>query len=345
MNNNLPLTDNEIKINQINVLSIAEGFFQSSVIFALLKLRVFESIGEESKSLDELANELNAKPETLARLLNAGVTMKLLVSDDGVNYQVAPNCKSVLLPSAGENYLGDWIRNLDYFRSALNHLDEAVLKSGPTVDPSTHLGADKDHTWEFTLAMHNYASLRGKELASYLKTDNCSTMLDIGCGPGTYAFNLGLKNPDLKLHLSDLPDVLEVAKDVQTRYAIQNEIKYLPLDALKEEIPGTYDIILLSNTLHMLGEPASRELIKKLYKSVNKGGSLVIQAQYMRDDHMGNRWPVLLDLIQLCITTTGRNHAPGETKEWMEDAGFKNIEYCPMSLINTNSFLRGYKQD
>jgi hypothetical protein len=63
----------------------------------------------------------------------------------------------------------------------------------------------------------------------------------------------------------------------------------------------------------------------------------------LRDDRLGGRWPIFLDLIQLCVTENGRNHAPAETRQWLEDAGFRNIEFCGMTLLNTNSYLRGYK--
>ena len=100
---------------------IADGFFRSGVMFALLKLRIFERIGEgEGKSVKELAAEVHARPDALARLLESGVLLKVLEKDDKANYRVAPMCRSVLLPSAGENYLGDWIRNLDFFRQALS---------------------------------------------------------------------------------------------------------------------------------------------------------------------------------------------------------------------------------
>jgi len=92
-----------------------------------------------------------------------------------------------------------------------------------------------------------------------------------------------------------------------------------------------------------LGENESRQLIKRLYDSVNKGGSLIIQAQYLRDDRLGERWPVFLDLMVLCTTANGRNHSERETRMWLEEAGFRNIEFCSMSIFNTNSYLRGFK--
>jgi SAM-dependent methyltransferase len=343
MSQDIPESDRTAKRNQIEVLSIAEGFLQSSVLFALLKLRVFECIDKGSKTLQALASDLHAQPDTLSRLLNAGVVLNLLESKDGFNFSIAPKFRSILSPSAGKYYLGDWIGTLDYFRDPLLRLDEAVLNSGPTIDPAEHQWGNEEHIRNFTLAMHNYASLRGKELADFLSTAGCKSLLDLGCGPGTYAFHLGMRNPGLELYLLDHPMVLRAAKEIQARYPLKNKIHYLPLDALKDNIPGSYDMILVSNTLHGLGEDASRALIKRLYRSINPGGSLVIQAQYLQDDRLGGRWPIFLDLIMLCVTANGRNHSPEETKRWLEEAGFKDMEFRRMTLLNTNSFLRGYK--
>jgi O-methyltransferase involved in polyketide biosynthesis len=337
------MPDQQVKKMQIEVLSLAEGYFQSSVLFALLKLNIFERIDRGCDTLEGLAAELAARPETLARLLNAGVVLRMLETGDGGTYRISAACRAVLSPSDEEHYLGDWIRSLEYFRAPLASLDEAVLHSAPTVEPSRHLGGDRESTRSFTLSMHNYATLRGRELADFLDTTMCRSLLDLGCGPGTYAFHLGVRNPGLALHLADHPVVLETAREVQAKFGLKNTVHYLPLDALRDDIPGTYDLILLSNMLHGLGEEASRSLIRRLYTSVAPGGSLVVQAQFLRDDRLGGRWPVFLDLIQLCVTEKGRNHAPKETQQWMEDAGFQNVTYCPMTLMNTNSFLRGYK--
>jgi SAM-dependent methyltransferase len=329
--------------DQISVLNIAEGFFNSSILFALLKLRIFELIGKDERSVDELAVATGANPVTLMRLLNAGVVLNLLENRPERKYRLTSITRSTLLPTVHEGYIGSWIQNLAYFQMVMSDLDAAVLSSAPAIDPSHHLGSDQQQTESFTLAMHDYAALRGKELAQYLDTSGCESLLDLGCGPGTYGFNLGLVNPDLKLHMLDLPGVLRIAKLVQVKFSIRNVIQYIPMDILSDEIPGQYDIVLVSNILHMLGHEASSELIKRLYKSVKPEGSLVIQAQFLRDDMMGERWPILLDLIQLCITTNGANHSVEQTRRWMEEAGFRCLELCSMTLLNSNSYLRGYK--
>ncbi len=337
------MSEKTIIKSQIEVLTLAEGFFQSSVLFALLRLRIFERLGEGDKSVEALAEELGARADTLARLLNAGVMLKLLETQDGVIYRVPPAYRSVLLPSAGDNYLGDWIRLMDEFSGALFKLDQAVLQSGPTIDPEIYLGADQERTQRYILAMHNYASLRGKELAHYLDTRACKSLLDLGCGSGAYAFHLGMRNPELRLYLSDLPEVLKVTKEVQSRYDLQNEVIYLPLDAARDVIPGAYDLILASNMLQCFDAPTRSKLLRRLYQAINAGGSLVVQAQFLQENRVGGRWAIYVDLNILCTTQHGRNHTVEATKRWLEEAGFIDIEYCPMSVYGTKSFVRGYK--
>jgi SAM-dependent methyltransferase len=329
--------------DRLSVMAMAEGFFQSTVLFALARLKVFELIGEGAKALEELAGQIGARPETLARLLNAGVALGLLETQSSESYRLAPLARSVMLPSAGEAFLGDWIRNLPYFNEVMASLDQAVLKSAPVVDPITHLGSNPQRTRAFALAMHDYAAIYGNELAHYFDTTGCHSLLDLGCGPGTYAFYLGMKNPELRLYLLDFPAVLEVAKQVQSRYALTNQVHYVPADALRDEISGQYDVVLISNTLHQLGPQASTALLQRLYKSVAPGGSLVVQARFLRDDRLGDKPAVFLDLLELCITSAGRNHSVAETKLWLEEAGFSNLQFCPMSLFNENSFIRAYR--
>jgi SAM-dependent methyltransferase len=327
--------------DQITMLGIAEGFFQSRVLFALTRLNIFEIIGTEGASVDDIAAQLHGQPATLSRLLNAGVVMKLLKTENGRDFTLTSLSRSVLLP--GETYLGNWIRNLRYFDDLLSDLDQAVLTSRPTVDPATHLGANAEQTRDFTLAMHDYAVLRGKELADYLDTTGCQTLLDLGCGPGTYSFFLGATNPELQLHLLDLPEVLEVTREVQKRYPLKNSVHYIPADAVNDEIPGEFDIILISNMLHILGPEASCALLQRVGNALKPGGSIVIQAQFLRDDGRGDRWPVLLDLLMLCTTDQGKNHSVQETSDWLRSAGFSRIEFRRMGILNTNSFLRAYR--
>lgn len=332
----------DVARGQIDLLRIAEGFFGSRILFALARLGVFEAVGSKSMSVEEIAQRVGADADRLVRLLRAGVMLELLSTDADGRYAVPPRWQTLLAEPAADTYLGNWLGFLSYLDSALAHMDRAIT-SGEPVTPLLESGVQPDLR-EFTLAMHNYAALRGRELQEYLDTSMCRTLLDVGCGPGTYAFHLGLRNPGLQLFLVDLPEILEIAAEVQTRYPLQNVVHYIPRELEHEDVTGTYDLVVVSNTLHMLGEQESRRLLRRMYDVVAPGGSLVVQAQYLNVDRTGGRWPLFLDLVQLCVTRHGRNHTVQETKEWLEEAGFTDIEYCPMSAFNTNAFLRAWRR-
>jgi SAM-dependent methyltransferase len=134
-----------------------------------------------------------------------------------------------------------------------------------------------------------------------------------------------------------------LAKEVRARYPIENEIHYLPLDAARDDIPGSYDLILASNMLHCFDAPVRSQLLERLYQALNPGGSLVVQAQYLQDNRLGGRWAIYVDLNLLCTTERGQNHTAEETRRWLEEAGFIAIEYCSMSIYSANGYVRGYK--
>ncbi|MEO5579815.1 MAG: methyltransferase [Gemmatimonadaceae bacterium] len=330
---------NELANRQVELLSIAQGFLPASALFALVRLGIFERISDSTRSVDDLAAETGAQPEHLARLLNAGVMLGLLETEDRIDYRVPADYQPLLVASDEPGYLGNWLQFMESWYAPFATLDQAVLRGGRT----NMYNHDQSIIRQNTLAMHNFASVRGKEFAAVLDTSGCRAMLDVGCGPGTYSFQLGMRNPEMTLNLLDLPAVLEVTRSVQEQYDLTNEIRYVPHDLSTDKIPGTYDLVLVSNALQAFDEDKIRSLLREFYGAINRGGSLIVQAQFLADDHLGPRWPIFVDLGCLCFTPGGRNHSIAETLGWLEETGFTDIEQNRMSLFNANSFLRAYK--
>ena len=60
--------ESNIRRAQIDLLSLGEGFFESQILFALNKLRVFDLLGKDEKPLEEIAEGVGARaPEEGAR--------------------------------------------------------------------------------------------------------------------------------------------------------------------------------------------------------------------------------------------------------------------------------------
>jgi hypothetical protein len=89
----------------------------------------------------------------------------------------------------------------------------------------------------------------------------------------------------------------------------------------------------------MLGPERSLALLKHCFGLVSPGGRIIVQAQYLNDDRVSPRWPTLLNLIQRIATPYGRNHAIGETREWLTQAGFSEPQFKGFSLWNVCSCI------
>ena len=328
---------------QIAILSKVEGFFEASVMFALLRLDLFEAIGQRTGSISQLSRKTGADAGRLGRLLRCAATMEFLESPDGEHFRLSKPTRTVLLKGSPDYYMGDWLHFLSTLYGVFGELDKAVLGENPVIDLAAEFETKLGAAGSFNRAMDTYARLRGRELADYLDLTGSTALLDLGCGPGTYAYHLALRNSQLELFLADLPSVIKQTSRLPQWRDLDNPINYIPLDILEDELPGSYDVILISNTLHMLGHQESQKLIGHLFPRVKTGGSLVVQVQFLGTGGVGHRWPAILDLIMLCGSQRGENHSVEATTAWLRETGFTDIEHCPLSLLNTNSYLRAHK--
>ena len=194
-----------------------------------------------------------------------------------------------------------------------------------------------------TQAMDAYARTRGIELAERLDFSETKTLLDLGCGPGTYSFAILDRYANVRATLLDLPGPIAEAKRIAAERGMEKRVRFIASDGMSFEPEDDYDTLLLSNTLHMLGPTKSKELLRRCFELITPGGRIIVQAQYLNDDRTTPHWPTLLNLIQRIATPDGRNHAIGETKEWLEGAGFDNIHYLRLSLWNVCSCLLARK--
>ncbi len=325
---------------QIALLGLVQGFLPASVLFALQRLRIFELIGERERTATELAYEIGSEADNLTRLLNAGVVLGLLETPTHDRYAIPANYQKLLLPSDEPGFIGNWIDFMQNWYVQFADLDRAVLNGGST-NMYSH---DQAIIRQNTLAMHNFASLRGRELIDHVDASSYRSMLDVCCGPGTYSFEFGLKYPHLVLNLLDLAPVLDVTQEVGSRYTIGNEIHYQPTDLDSEPIAGTYDLILVSNALQAFNQNKIESLLAQVYEATNPGGSVIIQAQFLAEDRLGPRWPVFVDLGCLFFTPGGANHSTADAKRWLTEAGFVEVQEHRMSRFNANSYVRGTRR-
>ena len=190
-----------------------------------------------------------------------------------------------------------------------------------------------------TSAMDAYARSRGIEMVDCLDFSATQRLLDLGCGPGTYAFAIVERYPHVHATLLDLPEPIAEARRLAAARNLSGRLEFVAADAGYYSPDEPFDTILISNTLHLIGPVESPELLKRCYQMLTPGGRVIVQAQYLNDDRTSPRWPTLLNLLQRVASRHGRNHAITETKEWLERARFRNVQHVRFSVWNVNTCL------
>jgi 3-hydroxy-5-methyl-1-naphthoate 3-O-methyltransferase len=325
---------------QVAVLATAEHFFDSVVLFALFENRVFHELASGSKTFDEIRDAIGGDPRALRATLDAAVALKLL-SLENERYGASEAMLDCLGREDSPAYLGEWIGFLRALGGPLMELGE-VIRTG--VAPGTYFEdgeGDSAPAKRMTAAMDAYARTRGLELVDRLDFSQTRRLLDLGCGPGTYSMAIVERHPQVRATLLDLPGPIAEARQLARSRGMSERLEFVDIDArqFKPELP--FDTVLVSNVLHLVGPEDSPAVLAQCYEFLGPGGRLIVQAQFLNDDRTSPRWPTLLNLTQCVASEHGRNHTITETRRWMEQAGFRNIQHIRFSLWNVNSCLAG----
>jgi trans-aconitate methyltransferase len=186
-------------------------------------------------------------------------------------------------------------------------------------------------------AMDTYARTRGLELIDRVDFSQTRRLCDLGCGAGRYAAAILRRHPQAQAWLVDLPQPLELARRLMADEGLSERVELVAGDLMDHFAPDAYDTILISNALHHLGAEGSRALLQRCLQMLIPGGRIVIQAQFLDEGRTSPRWAALVDLMLLALSPRGRNHTVGETRQWLTEAGFVDIEHIRFSLWNVCS--------
>jgi precorrin-6B methylase 2 len=328
---------------QVGTLQVAERFFDSLLLFTLFDLGIFRQLASGPRGLEDLAQAVGGHAPTLRAVLDASVATGLLQLEESGQYSAQTELQACLADEHAPAYLGEWLTFLGTLVAPVSDLAQTVRTGRPSASVRDGSAHDNRPAQAMTAAMDAYARTRGIELAHRLDLEGVGTLLDIGCGPGTYSLTLLEQHPGLHAILLDLPGPIAEAREHVAARGLEERVTLAAADAFDYEPEREVDLILVSNILHMLGPERSQALLVRCGGLVRPGGRLVVQAEFLNPERTAPRWATLLNLIMQATTEGGRNHALDETEQWMRAAGFDQVEHQPLSPWNVNSLLVGVR--
>ena len=186
---------------------------------------------------------------------------------------------------------------------------------------------DPEYRQSFTWAMHQRSERPAKQVSAQLDLNNAKTLLDVGGGPGTYALAFLKKNTTLQAGVWDRAPAPEGARGSAKPLRHGKRLSYYPGDLFDNPVPGKFDVMWVSNVLHIFSPAENKTLFRKLKRALNPGGRILIQDTFLMNkpgfDTLDTN---LFAITMLLFTPTGNTYSAQAVQEWLKAGGLKKTK-------------------
>ncbi len=155
---------------------------------------------------------------------------------------------------------------------------------------------------------------------------DCKCLLDVGGGLGTFAIACCRRYPKLRATIVEHPNVAALTVQAVKKSRLGHRIDVIALDFVKERWPDGFDVVLLSNVLHGQGARQSHGLIASAYRSLGRGGRLIVRDVLLGADRTASAWGAVFSVALMVQTPGGQCHSLREVRQWLRDAGFRDLQ-------------------
>lgn len=306
------------------------AFTAARIIMAAAELGIYEAIGKNSKTADEIAATCKTHPSATKNLLDALVGIGYLQWNKG-SYSLKPIYHKWLLKESESNLIGklrfqllewEWTAKL-----------EEYVRTGETLEMHGRLSEREWHLYQE--GMRDLSINAAKEVAAKFPLSNSATqMLDIGGSHGLFSIGLCKKHAGLSSTIMELPGAMEAASAIGKRYDTTNRVHYVAGNALTDELgKEKYDLIMINNVVHHFTNEQNLALAKKVAAALKQGGIYAI-GEFLRQSTPGEGGVIASTTgLYFSLTSSSGTWSKEEMETWQKNAGLK-IEkpVAPMSM-------------
>jgi O-methyltransferase/methyltransferase family protein len=323
------------------VMNIIFGRWKSQILYAGVKLGVFEFLDSAPRNIDEIAQGLALDPALSYRLLRALASIGLLKEQSERCFSITAlgrllrkdnpqTLRAVALLEEGPEHYAVW-----------KHLT-AIIKDGKQDGFSREFGErifdyaahHPSYTEIFNQAMSSYSATHTKLVLETLDKYDFSQvnhLCDVGGGHGHLLCSLLLKHPHIKGSVLELEQVI---RDKQLLWAnkmgiAEDRCKYVPGNMF-QEVPSA-DTYIMKMILHDWNDEECVKILSNIQKAATPGARLFI-VEHIVPSPETPHFSKLFDIHMMCALT-GKERTEKEFQFLLDKAGFSYIQtHYPPSM-------------
>lgn len=327
-------------LDPMRVMQVASGYWQSCALHAANRLDIFNLLDGQRKDLDTLTKETESDRRCLGALLSALVSMDFLDRDGDVFWN--NQFSQTFLASSSKFYQGGIVYMFENWYEAWGGLYNTVKTGKPSA--LMHQEYSDEETRNYMMGMHNRALSQSDVLTAMFDLSGKKQLMDVGCGPATFAVKFCEKYDGLNAVAMDREQNLKIAKEIVDQYGMQERVELRPGDYNTDSLGEGNDAMLLSSMTNQESPENIKKLLKKCYDSMNKDGVIMIQEQLLHADKKGPQLAALIGVNQVINTVSGSSYSTAEMEEILREVGFVDIKSEQMAPPSPFIMVSGWKR-
>jgi demethylspheroidene O-methyltransferase len=328
-----PLTRPIAQKRARELFDIVAGFVYSQILFACVRLKLFEILSEGPQTAETLAERMDLPPEGAIRLLRAAVSLRLVAPCGDKRYTLGELGAAMIgnpgIAAMVEHHAMVYADLADPVALLRGETKRTELSSYWSYAANADAASvDAQSIDGYTALMSSSQSLVAGDVLDAYSLKNHSCLLDVGGGDGTFLVNAAKRWPHLKVILFDLPAVAERARARFEREGLADRATAVGGDVLRDPLPEGADVVSLVRVLHDHNDAEALEIIKAARRVLPTGGTLLVAepmsgtpgAEPIGDAYFG---------LYLLAMGSGRPRTPVEIENMLRVNVFDPVRLAP----------------
>jgi predicted O-methyltransferase YrrM len=307
------------------VMELAHGYMDAQAIFTANEIGLFDQLAKGPATARVLARRLACDSRSIQGLLSA-LTCLDLIRLRGDTYALPLAAQSVL-GRDGDQSIAVMLDHQQHLYHRFSHLADTVRSGKPSKTGKQPSTAQR-HRFLRAMTQGSQSSLL--QTVGLLNFKGVDSFLDLGGGGGAYAAAFAEAAPDVVGTVFDTPGTIAFTKRLLRKQGLHKRIHCISGDGRVDSLGGPYDLIFISNLIHLFSPTDIVTTLRNAKRSLAAGGRLVVKDFFLATNRRSPRFAGLFALNMLISSEGGNVYTEAEFKLMLSRAGLALRRRVPL---------------
>jgi demethylspheroidene O-methyltransferase len=323
---------------------LCAGFVYSQVLFACVKLDLFELLARRPLSVAEVARQTKLNEDAARRLLLAAASLDLLqdrgqdrfgLGQIGAAMRANPGVKAMIEHHA--MFYADMADPVALLRGEVT--ETKLARYWPYADGTDPASLASSDVAPYTSLMATSQQFVATDVLDAYDVSRHKRLMDVGGGDGSFLRSAAARAPALDLTLFDLPAVVETARPRFSAAGLADRAMLVGGSFSHNPLPRGADLVTLVRIAHDHSDDSVEKLLAAIFAALEPGGTILI-AEPMAGD--ANSAPMANAYFGFYLLAMGKGRArkPSELMTMLTRSGF----VAPRQIAMPRPLLSGLIQ-